>query len=90
MLQTASPPLDPKWKGRIVKGRPDYSGTILTATFQIARDLGWSYFEKFAEQNVVQVQSAFDPPKRLALGESAVQTDGPFQPAAAKGAGSAS
>ena len=68
--------LDPKWKGRIVKGRPDYSGTILTATFQIARDLGWSYFEKLAEQNVVQVQSAFDPPKRLALGESAVQADG--------------
>jgi iron(III) transport system substrate-binding protein len=68
--------LDPKWKGRIVKGRPDYSGTILTATFQIARDLGWSYFEKLAEQNVVQVQSALDPPKRLALGESAVQADG--------------
>jgi iron(III) transport system substrate-binding protein len=68
--------LDPKWKGKIVKGRPDYSGTILTATFQIARDLGWSYFEKLAEQNVVQVQSALDPPKRLALGESAVQADG--------------
>jgi iron(III) transport system substrate-binding protein len=68
--------LDPKWKGKIVKGRPDYSGTILTATFQIARDLGWSYFEKLAAQNVVQVQSALDPPKRLALGESAVQADG--------------
>ena len=40
--------LDPKWKGKIVKGRPDYSGTILTATFQIARELGWSYFEKLA------------------------------------------
>ena len=68
--------LDPKWKGKIVKGRPDYSGAILTATFQIARDLGWSYFERLAEQNVVQVQSALDPPKRLALGESAVQADG--------------
>ena len=50
--------LDPKWKGKIVKGRPDYSGTILTATFQIARDLGWSYFEKLAQQNITQVQSA--------------------------------
>jgi iron(III) transport system substrate-binding protein len=68
--------LDPKWKGRIVKARPDYSGTILIATFQIARDLGWSYFEKLAAQNVVQVQSALDSPKRLALGESAVQADG--------------
>src|SRR5689334_21640549 len=68
--------LDPKWKGKIVKARPDYSGTILIATFQIVRDLGWSYFEKLAEQNVVQVQSALDPPKRLALGASAVQADG--------------
>jgi len=68
--------LDPKWKGKIVKGHPDYSGTILTATFQLARDLGWSYFEKLAEQNVMQVQSALDPPNKLALGERAVQADG--------------
>ena len=46
--------LDPKWKGKIVKGHPDYSGTILTATFQLARDLGWSYFEKLAQQNVIR------------------------------------
>jgi iron(III) transport system substrate-binding protein len=68
--------LDPKWKGKIIKARPDYSGTILTATFQIARDLGWSYFEKLAQQNVMQVQSAFEPPKKLAGGERAVQADG--------------
>jgi iron(III) transport system substrate-binding protein len=68
--------LDPRWKGRIVKARPDYSGTILTATFQIARDLGWSYFEKLAQQNVIQVESAIDPPKRIALGKSTVQADG--------------
>jgi len=68
--------LDPKWKGKIVKGHPDYSGTILTATFQLARDLGWPYFEKLAEQNVMQVQSALDPPNKLALGERAVQADG--------------
>ena len=68
--------LDPKWKGKIVKAHPGYSGTIMTATFQMARDLGWSYFEKLAQQNVLQVQSAADPPKRLALGERAVQADG--------------
>jgi len=68
--------LDPRWKGKIVKGHPDYSGAILTATFQIARDLGWSYLEKLARQNVIQVQSALDPPHRLARGESAVQADG--------------
>jgi iron(III) transport system substrate-binding protein len=68
--------LDPKWKGKIIKARPDYSGTILTATFQIARDLGWSYFEKLARQNVMQVQSAVEPPTKLALGERTVQADG--------------
>jgi iron(III) transport system substrate-binding protein len=68
--------LDPKWKGRIVKANPGYSGAILTATFQLVRALGWSYFEKLAQQNVTQVQSASDPPKKLARGESAVQADG--------------
>jgi len=68
--------LDARWKGAIVKGHPDYSGTILTATFQIARDLGWSYFERLAQQKVVQVRSAIDPPNKLARGESAVQADG--------------
>jgi iron(III) transport system substrate-binding protein len=68
--------LDPRWKGKIVKGHPDYSGTILTATFQLARDLGWSYFEKLAQQNVMQVQSALEPPNKIALGERAVQADG--------------
>src|ERR1700674_327298 len=38
--------LDPKWKGKIVKAHPGYSGSIMTATFQLARDLGWEYFEK--------------------------------------------
>ena len=68
--------LDPKWKGKIVKAHPGYSGTIMTATFQIARDLGWEYFEKLAQQNIMQLQSASDPPKKLALGERAVQADG--------------
>jgi iron(III) transport system substrate-binding protein len=66
----------PKWKGKIVKAHPGYSGTILTATFQMSRDLGWGYFEKLAKQNVLQVQSASVPPKKLALGERAVQADG--------------
>jgi iron(III) transport system substrate-binding protein len=68
--------LDPKWKGKIVKAHPGYSGTIMTATFQTARDLGWSYFEKLAQQNIMQVQSSADPPKKLALGERAVMADG--------------
>ena len=68
--------LDPRWRGKIVKGHPGYSGTIMTTTYQIARDLGWDYFEKLAKQNVLQVQSSVDPPKKLALGERAVMADG--------------
>jgi iron(III) transport system substrate-binding protein len=68
--------LDPKWQGKIVKAHPSYSGAIMTATFVLARDLGWSYFEKLAQQKVLQVQSAADPPKKLLLGERAVMADG--------------
>ena len=68
--------LDPKWTGKIVKAHPGYSGTILTATYQMARDLGWQYFEKLAQQKIMQVQSASDPPKKLALGERAIMADG--------------
>jgi iron(III) transport system substrate-binding protein len=68
--------LDPKWAGKMVKGHPAYSGTIMTATFQQARDLGWEYFEKLSKQRVMQVQSSTDPPKKLALGERAVMADG--------------
>jgi iron(III) transport system substrate-binding protein len=68
--------LDPKWKGKLVKAHPAYSGTIMNSTFQTARDLGWDYLVKLAAQNVMQVQSATDTPKRIALGERAVMVDG--------------
>ena len=68
--------LHPRWQNRIVKAHPSYSGTIMTSTFQIARELGWDYFEKLARQKVLQVQSAVDPPNKLALGERQVMADG--------------
>ena len=68
--------LDPKWKGKIVKAHPGYSGTIMTATYQMQRDLGWTFFEQLAKQNIMQVQSSADPPKKLDLGERAVMADG--------------
>ena len=68
--------LDPKWAGKIVKAHPSYSGTILTATYQMSRDIGWDYLEKLAKQRIMQVQSASDPPKKLALGERAIMADG--------------
>lgn len=68
--------LDPKWKGKMVKAHPGYSGTIVTSTFQTARDLGWEYFDKLSKQSVMQVQSSTEPPKKLALGERAIMMDG--------------
>src|SRR5450631_2950833 len=68
--------LDPKWAGKLVKGHPAYSGTIMTATFQTVREFGWDYMEKLSKQRVMQVQSSTDPPKKLSLGERAVMADG--------------
>ncbi len=68
--------LDPKWAGKMVKAHPAYSGTIMNSTFQTARDLGWEYFEKLSKQRVMQVQSATDTPKKIALGERAIMVDG--------------
>ncbi len=53
-----------------------YSGTILTSTFATEKVLGWPYFEKLATQRVLQVQSAADPPKKVAQGERPVMVDG--------------
>ena len=68
--------LDPKYLGKLVKGHPGYSGTIMTATHQLAKALGWAWFEKLATQKVLQVQSATEPPKRIEAGERAIAVDG--------------
>jgi len=62
--------LEPKWKGKIVKAHPSYSGTIMTSTYQMVRELGWPYLEKLSKQNVLQVQSATDTPKKVLLGDA--------------------
>ncbi len=68
--------LNPKWKGKLVKAHPSYSGTIITSTYQMVRELGWPYLEKLAQQQVLQIQSATDTPKKIVLGERAVMADG--------------
>jgi iron(III) transport system substrate-binding protein len=68
--------LDPKWRGKIVKAHPGYSGTIMTVTFEIGRDIGWDYLKKLGQQQVMQTQSAADPPKKVAQGERSVAADG--------------
>ena len=68
--------LDPKWKGKLVKAHPGYSGTALTGTYAITKALGWDYLEKLSKQGVQQLQSTTAPPKTLASGERAVMVDG--------------
>lgn len=68
--------LDPKYKGKMVKAHPGYSGTIMTATFVLSQLLGWDYFEKLGTQEIMQVQSSTEPPKKLAQGERALEVDG--------------
>jgi iron(III) transport system substrate-binding protein len=68
--------VDGKWMGKLVKAHPGYSGTIMTATQQLSRDLGWAWFEKLAKQKIMQVQSATEPPKKVSMGERAVMADG--------------
>ena len=66
----------PKWRMRMVKAHPAYSGTILTGTFALSRALGWGFFEQLAKQRVMQVQSSTEPPKKVTQGERSVMADG--------------
>ena len=68
--------LDPKWKGKLAKAHPGYSGTALTGTYAIAKALGWDYLEKLSKQGVQQLQSTTATPKSIASGERAVMVDG--------------
>ena len=68
--------LDPKWKGKLVKSHPGYSGTSLTGTYAIVKLLGWDYLEKLAKQGVQQLQSTTATPKSIASGERVVMVDG--------------
>ncbi len=68
--------LAPKWKGRMVKAHPGYSGTIVTSTYATEKALGWPYFDTLAKQRIMQVQSASDPPKKVAQGERSIMVDG--------------
>ena len=68
--------LDPKWKGKLAKAHPSYSGTALTGTYAISKALGWEYLEKLSKQGVQQLQSTTATPKSIASGERAVMVDG--------------
>jgi iron(III) transport system substrate-binding protein len=68
--------LDPRWKGKLAKSHPGYSGTSLTGTYALVQALGWDWFEKLSRQGVQQLQSTTATPKAIANGERAVMVDG--------------
>jgi iron(III) transport system substrate-binding protein len=68
--------LDPKWKGKLAKAHPGYSGTALTGTFAVSKVLGWDYLAQLAKQGVLQQQSTTATPKTIASGERPVMVDG--------------
>jgi iron(III) transport system substrate-binding protein len=68
--------LDRKWRNRIVKAHPGYSGTVMTGTHALSETLGWEFLEKLAAQRIMQVQSSTEPPKKLAQGERSIMADG--------------
>lgn len=68
--------LQPQWKGKMVKAHPAYSGSEMTADYELVKAFGWEYLQKLAAQNIMQVQSSTEPPKVLARGERPVMAGG--------------
>lgn len=68
--------LQPQWKGKIVKAHPAYSGSEMTADYQLIHAFGWPYLQKLGAQSVMQVQSSTEPPKVLSRGEEPVMAGG--------------
>jgi iron(III) transport system substrate-binding protein len=68
--------LDPKWKGKLVTAHPGYSGVIATHVLALVHLHGWDYFKQLAQNNVMIVQSANDPPTTVASGERVVAVNG--------------
>ncbi|MGH7393750.1 MAG: extracellular solute-binding protein, partial [Candidatus Rokuibacteriota bacterium] len=64
--------LDPKWKGKLVSAHPGYSGVIATYVLALVHLHGWDYFKQLAQNRVMLVQSAADPPGVVASGERQV------------------
>jgi iron(III) transport system substrate-binding protein len=68
--------LQPQWKGKLVKAHPAYSGSEMTADYELMKAFGWPYLQRLGEQKVMQVQSSTEPPKVLSRGEQPVMAGG--------------
>ena len=62
---------DPKWKGKLAHAHPGYSGTVMTGILGLLPVVGgWDYYAALAKNNPLVVQSAEDPPMKVAGGEA--------------------
>src|SRR6202790_4066295 len=68
--------LQPQWKGKLVKAHPAYSGSEMTANYELMKAFGWAYLQKLGAQRVMQVQSSTEPPKVISRGEQPVMAGG--------------
>jgi iron(III) transport system substrate-binding protein len=70
---------DPRWKGKLVHAHPGYSGVVMTGITGLLGVLGgWDYYAALAKNNPLVVQSAEDPPMKLAGGEAWVGASGEY------------
>jgi iron(III) transport system substrate-binding protein len=70
--------LDARWKGKLVHAHPGYSGVVVTGMTGLLGAFGWDYFAALAKQNPLVVQSAEDPPMKIAGGEAWVGVSGEY------------
>jgi iron(III) transport system substrate-binding protein len=70
--------LDPRWKGKLVQAHPGYSGVVVTGITGLLGAFGWDYFAGLAKNQPLVVQSAEDPPMKLAGGEAWVGASGEY------------
>jgi iron(III) transport system substrate-binding protein len=70
---------DPKWKGKLVHAHPGYSGVVMTGIVGLLPGQGgWDYYAALAKNQPLVVQSAEDPPMKVAGGEAWVGVAGEY------------
>ena len=70
---------DARWKGKLVHAHPGYSGVVMTGILGLLPVVGgWDYYAALAKNNPLVVQSAEDPPMKLAGGEAWVGATGEY------------
>lgn len=70
---------DPKWKGKLVHGDPNYSGNVTAMVNALVRLFGWDFYQQLAKNRPLMVQSITAVPRTVVTGEALVgagSTDG--------------